>query len=215
VTSEIEVMIQEIRRRGEEEAGRIIEEAKAKAEKIIEEAKRKVDVYVENMAKPEIITMRRRILGSASLEGHRKVLMAKEKVINAVIEMASERLRRIVEGEDPEVDYREVLHRLVLEAVKAVGEPEVYVYANESDSKYIRRHLKAISKMVSEKLGYKVKIRLAKHPIDCIGGVVVSNLDGTKTYYNTLDGKLNDVIKKFRSILGKTLFKKVVEVGSG
>ena len=215
MTSEIEVMLQEIRRRGEEEAGRIIEEAKARAEKIIEEARRKVDVYVENMAKPEIITMRRRILGSASLEGHRKVLMAKEKVINAVIEMASERLRRIVEGKDPEVDYREVLHRLILEAVKAVGEPEVYVYANESDSRYMRRHLKSISKMVSEELGYKVKIRLAKRPIDCIGGVVVSNLDGTKTYYNTLDGKLNDVIKKFRGILGKTLFKKVVEVGSG
>ena len=211
MTSEIEVMIQEIRRRGEEEAGKIIEEAKARAEKIIEEAKRKADVYIENMAKQEIITMRRRILGSAGLEGHRKVLMAKEKVISAVMEMASERLRRIVEGKDPEVDYRKALHRLILEAVKAVGEPEVYVYANESDSRYIRRRLRAISKMVSEELEYKVKIRLAKQPIDCIGGVVVSNPDGTKTYYNTLDGKLNDAVRRFRSVLGRTLFKRVVE----
>mgnify|MGYP000262273806 CR=1 FL=1 len=211
MTSEIEVMIQEIRRRGEEEAGKIIEEAKARAEKIIEEAKRKADVYIENMAKQEIITMRRRILGSAGLEGHRKVLMAKEKVISAVMEMASERLRRIVEGKDPEVDYRKVLHRLISEAVKAVGEPEVYVYANESDSRYIRRRLRAISKMVSEELEYKVKIRLAKQPIDCIGGVVVSNPDGTKTYYNTLDGKLNDAVRRFRSVLGRTLFKRVVE----
>jgi len=215
VTSEIEVMIQEIRRRGKEEADKIIAEAKARADKILEEAKRKADVYIENRARLEIITMRRRVLGSAGLEGHRKVLAAKEKVINTVMELASERIKKVVAGEDPNVDYGEVLQKLIVEAVGAVGEPEVYVYANERDSRYIKRRLKALSKTVSEELGYEVKLHLASEPISCLGGVVVSNMDGTKTYYNTLDGKLNDAIKKFRSILGKTLFKRVVEVESG
>ena len=40
-------------------------------------------------------------------------------------------------------------------------------------------------------------MELADESIDVIGGVVIRNSDGTKTYHNTLDGRLVSVKTKF------------------
>ena len=209
--AEIETIIEEIRRRGEEEAEKVIREAREEAERIVEEARRRAEEIIESEARPEIVTMRRRILGTAELEGRRELLRAKEKILSKVMEKVRERLEAIVSGKSREVDYRQILRKLLVEAVRAVGGSEVHIYANKRDLEYLRKVLNKLSKSISEELGYEVKLVLSSEPIECMGGIVASSPDGTKTYYNTLDGKLSDAVKRFRRSLGRMLFREVLE----
>ena len=205
--AEIETMIEEIRQRGETEAKRIIEEARRKADAMVEEAKRRVKMMVMAEARPQVLTLRRRVLGTVELEGRRKMIKVKEEVVDRVVEMAKARIEGISSGKDKRVDYREILYSLIKEAVNGVGESKVYISANERDLKYLKRNLNSISKRLSRELGFEVKLGIDEKPINCMGGVIVRNEDCTKVYYNTLDGRLNEAVKRFRSFLGKTLFK--------
>ena len=205
--AEIETMIEEIRQRGETEAKRIIEEARRKADAMVEEAKRRVEMMVMAEARPQVLTLRRRVLGTVELEGRRKMIKVKEEVVNRVVEMAKARIEGISSGKDKRVDYREILYSLIKEAVNGVGESKVYISANERDLKYLKGNLNSISKRLSRELGFEVKLGIDEKPINCMGGVIARNEDRTKVYYNTLDGRLNEATKRFRSFLGKTLFK--------
>lgn len=180
-----------------EQVQEIISEAEERARKIIEEAKGVRDKAVTSDVGPEIRMRRRRILGRADLEGRGIVLQAKEDAISRVFEAAKERMKRVVSGADKRFDYRKTLRGLLAEAARGIGENKLVVSANKRDTSYIRRNLSNIKEDLSKVLGYNVDIEIASDPIDCIGGVVVSDKAGSKIFHNTLEGRMG----KLRGIL--------------
>lgn len=204
----LELIKSEITRRAREESEKIIMDAEREAQSILSKAEAKAREVMMASVKPEVEVMRRRILGSAMLEGRKMMLKAKHELVLKVLNAAEEKLRRIAEGGGG-VDYSEVLFHLLKEAVSGLGEEEVQVSANERDRSYLNRNLDRIGERLSRELGRRVKLTVADNPLNCIGGVVVKSKDGLRLFNNTLDGRL---LKMREALKGKILG---VILGSG
>jgi V/A-type H+-transporting ATPase subunit E len=204
----LELIKSEITRRAREESEKIIMDAEREAQSILSKAEAKAREVMMASVKPEVEVMRRRILGSAMLEGRKMMLKAKHELVLKVLNAAEEKLRRIAEGGGG-VDYGEVLFHLLKEAVSGLGEEEVQVSANERDRSYLNRNLDRIGERLSRELGRRVKLTVVDNPLNCIGGVVVKSKDGLRLFNNTLDGRL---LKMREALKGKILG---VILGSG
>ncbi len=143
-----------------------------------------------NSVKPEVEVMKRRILGSAMLEGRKMMLKIKYEIVLNVLNSVEEKLRRIANKEEKSIDYDKILFNLLKEAITRIDEDEVTVSSNKKDLSYITSNLKKIESQLSKTLNRKVKLILQKKPKNYIGGVTVQTKDGKKIFNNTLDGRL-------------------------
>ncbi|MEM2122820.1 MAG: V-type ATP synthase subunit E family protein [Candidatus Bathyarchaeia archaeon] len=187
----VELIKSEIIRRAREESEKIVSGAEREAKSILSRAEAKAREVMMSSVKPEVDVMRRRILGSAMLEGRKMMLKAKNELVLNVLKAAEEKLRRIAEGKEKgEMEYGEVLFHLLKEAVSGLGEDQAVVSANRRDLSHITRNLDRLGDRLSRELGRRIKLVVADEPLNCIGGVIVKSMDGLKLYNNTLDGRL-------------------------
>lgn len=181
-----------------------VREITESAQEEVERIKVESEKQILSLIGSELRASRDRILGKAELEGRRGMMDARQRVLSSVYDEVSKRLKDISDGKDKKVDYSEILVNLITEAAMAIGDEELIVSANESDLKYLRKNLGNINTQLKATLG-ECTVKLADESIDVIGGVVVRNLDGTKTYYNTLDGRLESVKTKFAAQVAEIL----------
>lgn len=186
--------------KAEERAREILESAQEEVERIKDESEKQIFSLIGS----ELRASRDRILGRAELEGRRGLMDARQRVLSHVYDEVSKRLKDISDGKDKKVDYSEILLNLITEAAMAIGSEELIVSANESDLKYLRKNLGNINAKLKATLG-ECTMKLADESIDVIGGVVIRNSDGTKTYHNTLDGRLESVKTKFSAQVAEIL----------
>ncbi|MEM2901157.1 MAG: V-type ATP synthase subunit E family protein [Candidatus Bathyarchaeia archaeon] len=202
----LSVIKSEIMKRSLEEAQGIIAQAEREAEEIISSARKKAEEILERSIKPEILVMKKRILGSARLEGRRALLKAKEEVLSKVFKKVEERLERIAEGKDPEYRYEDLVEKFILEAASRIGERELTLKSNMKTLALIKKNLKKIENRLEKALGYKIKLTLEKNPFNCLGGIVVYTPDGTRIFYNTLEGRMVGLKEALRGMVAKILF---------
>jgi len=202
----LEVIKSEIIRRSREEAEKIISEAKKKAEEIINSAEKKAEDILAKSIKPEIIVMRKRILGAAQLEGRKMILKAKDEAISKVFSIVEEKLKQITSGKDKEYNYEDILFKLLKEAASKIEEKELIVTSNEQTLSYLNNHLKEIENRLGNELGFEVKLKTENNPCNCLGGVIVYNKDKTKIFYNLLEGRLLKVKEALRGKVAEILF---------
>jgi len=188
-----------------------VAKAEVRVREITESAQEEVEMIKDESEKQilsligsELRASRDRILGKAELEGRRGMMDARQSVLSSVYDEISKRLKDISDGKDKKVDYSEILVNLITEAAMAIGDEQLIVSANESDLKYLGKNLGNINTQLKATLG-ECTVKLADESINVIGGVVVRNLDGTKTYYNTLDGRLESVKTKFAAQVAEIL----------
>jgi vacuolar-type H+-ATPase subunit E/Vma4 len=189
----------------------ILTKAKERAEKILQAAEQEVKMIeaesekqVLSLVGSELRAVRDRIIGKAELEGRKMVMLTRQELISKVFEEAESRLGAIAEGMDENVDYDEILRKLIVEAASAIGEEEFIVAANERDVLYLKKNLGRINRQMKQILGGGT-IKLDIKPINVMGGVVVRNIDGTKTFHNTLEGRLENVKIRVEAEIGKKL----------
>jgi V/A-type H+-transporting ATPase subunit E len=147
---------------------------------------------------------RDRIIGNAQLEGRKNLLLARQDLLTRVFDEVLERLRGIEGRDDAKFDKGEVLIALIKEAAAAVGGEEFIISGNEADLKYLKKNLGNVRKALKQSVG-ESKVSLDSEPFDTGGGVVVKNSDGTKTYYNTFEGRLATVKAKLESEIAEKL----------
>ncbi len=186
--------------KAEERAKKILKSAQEEVERIKDESEKQILSLVGS----DLRASRDRILGRAELEGRRSMMDARQRVLSHVFDEISKRLKDISDGKDKKVDYSEILVNLITEAAMAIGDEELIVSANESDLKYLGKNLGNINTQLKATLG-ECTVKLADESIDVIGGVIVRNRDGTKTYYNTLDGRLESMKTKFAAQVAEIL----------
>jgi V/A-type H+-transporting ATPase subunit E len=197
----------EIKRRAEEESKKIISNADGEAQKVLSAAKEKAERIRTETVKTEVTTMRRKIIGSAQLDGRKTIINAKEEVLSKTFDKVNEKLINIANRKDKKFKYEEILFKLIKEAVLKIDEKKILVTANKKDLSYISSNLSSIKRKLEKELGYKLDLTIMKEPRDIIGGIIVYNADKTKIFYNTLDGRLMGLKDSMRGEISKVLFE--------
>ena len=187
-----------IKAKAEEKARKIIESSEEEVEKIKAESEKQVISLVGF----ELRAVNDRIVGSAGLEGRKMLMMARQKILSEVFEEAERRLGELAKGMGP--DYTTTLVKMISESASAMGGEEFIVTANDRDLAYIKNNLKTINRDLKQTLGGGA-IKIEDDPIDITGGVVVRNNDATKTYYNTLKGRLDNVRSRIEAEVAQIL----------
>lgn len=184
--------------RAEEKTKKIMASAEEEVEKIRAESEKQILSLVGS----ELRAVSDRIVGSAELDGRRMLMQTRQELLSKVFEAAERRLEEMAEG--MRSDYTTILVKLISESASAIGGEVFYVTANERDLTYLKKNFKTINRDLKKDLG-DITIKLEDDPIDITGGVVVRNEDATKTYYNTLKGKLDAVRSRIEAEVAQIL----------
>lgn len=151
----------------------------------LEEAKTKLDnsqskleqEYDEILAdgKKEADKIEKQLTGTSDLEARNKQLMLIEGSVDKVFDKAIEKIGNADRNED----YSKLISYLLDNAIKILGTSDVIVYTNSKDYD-----------VVNSIIGEYSNADLASEKIDCLGGIKIKSKDGSMTFDNTLDARI-------------------------
>lgn len=190
------------------EAREIIEEATNQSAKILDEARKSAE-QIKNRETREILqkTSEHEVqeLESVRLQGKRKTINTRYRLIESVITKSLERLSRLAQEEDS--TYRASLERLVLEAARAVGGDRLEVVVHPRDGAFMKRRLSHVEKQVSEAKGTVVSLKMSDEPLRAVGGIILRTEDGKEIFNNTLEARLTKVRQEMLVKIAGILFE--------
>lgn len=125
--------------------------------------------------KKEADKLQKQIVGSASLEARNKQLVLIEESVEKVFAKTIEKLAGLVRNED----YTKLMTQLLDESVKGLGTSNVVVECNSKDKSVIQSLLSKFSGAT-----------LSSNTINCLGGIIVKSKDGSMSFDNTIDAKI-------------------------
>jgi len=131
---------------------------------------------IVNEGKKEAEKIEKQIVGSADLESRNKQLRLVEEYVQKAFDKAIEQIK----SSKHDANYSKLIETLLTEAIDTLGTKEVTVSTNSKDKEIVNSLL---SKFPGSKL--------SSETIDCLGGVEVSSKDGSMSFNNTIDARLN------------------------
>ena len=117
----------------------------------------------------------KQITGSADIEARNKQLMVLEEAIDKVF---STSLEQII-NTDRSDNYLDLIKILIEEATQILGTSEISIFTNVKDKDVVQS---ALSQFPGAEL--------SSETIDCLGGIKVKSKDGTMTFDNTIDARI-------------------------
>ncbi len=180
----LDAIIEEIKAKGRAEADKISEETSSEVSKIIAEAEANDAVLKaakEEAVRKEIDRLRQQEVSSANLEVKKAILNARKEILDEVYENAKESVKKLP------AEKNQKLLKSIIEK-------------NENNNAKI--YSKAKDKPVVKKL---TKLEYAGE-IDCIGGVVIENADGTEVMDFKYDTILRNVSEQSLKQVSDILF---------
>lgn len=119
--------------------------------------------------------LEKQIIGSADLESRNKQLLLIADSVEKVFKKTVEKIQNIERNEN----YSKLISALIDESTKALGTSQVIVSTNSKDKKIVESALSKFS-----------GAELSSDTVNCLGGVEVRSKDGTMTFNNTIDARL-------------------------
>ena len=132
-------------------------------EKIISDGKKEAD------------KIEKQIVGSADLEARNKSLLIVQESVDKVLEKAKEKISNM----DRNSEYSTLITKLLTEATSALDTSDVIVFTNSKDKDIVQSAVSNIS-----------GAELSNDLIDCMGGVKVTSKDGSMSFDNTIDARI-------------------------
>jgi V/A-type H+-transporting ATPase subunit E len=140
--------------------------------------------------KKEAQKIEKQIIGGSDIESRNKQILLVEDSIQKVFEKAIEKIK----STNRDDNYSKLMSSLLEESTNALGTTDVIVYTNSKDKEIVKTLL---SKFPGAEL--------SNDSIYCLGGVEIKSKDGTMTFNNTLDARVDrmkplirkDIAKKF------------------
>jgi V/A-type H+-transporting ATPase subunit E len=132
-------------------------------EKIISDGKKEAD------------KIEKQIVGSADLQARNKALLIVQESADKVLEKAKEKIANM----DRNSEYSSLIKKLVTEATSALDTSDVIVFTNSKDKDVVQSAISNIS-----------GAELSNDLIDCMGGVRVTSKDGSMSFDNTIDARI-------------------------
>jgi V/A-type H+-transporting ATPase subunit E len=139
--------------------------------------------------KKEADKIEKQIIGSADLEARNKQLITLEEGVNKVFSKALDEITNTARSGD----YSNLIKSLLDESTKILGTTEVIVSTNTKDKD-----------LVQSTLSQFPGSELSSESIDCIGGVIIKSKNGTTSFDNTLDARINRLKPLIRKEIAST-----------
>jgi len=128
--------------------------------------------------KKEAEKIEKQIIGSSDLESRNKQLLLVEDSIKKVFEKAIEKISSSTNKDN----YSKLVESLLDESINALGTSDVTVSTNSKDKEIVQGLLSKFS-----------GAKLSSDSIDCLGGVQVKSRDGSMTFTNTIDARIDRI----------------------
>jgi len=139
--------------------------------------------------KKEADKIEKQIVGSSDLEVRNKQLLLLEEGVDKAFSKALDQITKT----DRSGDYSNLIKTLLDESTKILGTTEVTVFTNTKDKDVVKS---ALSKFSGAKL--------SSDTIDCLGGIIIKSKDGTMTFDNTIDAR----VERLKPLIRKEIASK-------
>jgi V/A-type H+/Na+-transporting ATPase subunit E len=134
-------------------------------------------------AKKQAENLKRQIIGSARLGARNQELLTIENAVNKAFEEAKKKLQALGSPDR----YKQLLKQMIEESMSAVGESNaVIIECNKNDVELVRNMVSELQ--TSGKLQQQATV--SDQHIDVLGGIRIKSADGTMSYDNTLDSRI-------------------------
>jgi V/A-type H+-transporting ATPase subunit E len=140
--------------------------------------------------------LKRQIVGSSRLSARNRQLVLIERAVNDTFEKA----KTILASSNKENSYRLLMRKILKDSVMMIDSDEVIVECNKNDIELVEQ---AISD--SFKDNNKIKIKMSDHPLNAIGGIRLTSADGSMTFDNTLDSRIERLKPLIRKSIAQML----------
>ena len=125
--------------------------------------------------KKEADKIAKQIVGSADLATRNKALLLVQESADKVLEKAKEKIQNMERNSE----YSNLINKLLTEATEALNTSDVIVYTNSKDKDVVQSAVSSIS-----------GAEMSNDTIDCMGGVKVTSKDGSMSFDNTIDARI-------------------------
>ena len=173
-----------------------VSQINAKAEKTAEAEKTKI---LENGKKQSDMRYQQ-IISEAKMNARRAELGAKEEVIEAAFNKATEELKAIASSGDDR--YEDSLSMMIKEAADEIGGKDLIIQLNEADTNNMKGQLSGSSTFQVEDITFTLG-----EPIDAIGGAILKTSNGDIEVNNTIEARLDRSKSILSSEVAEILFK--------
>lgn len=140
--------------------------------------------------------LKRQIVGSSRLSARNRQLVLIESAVNDTFEKA----KKILASSNKENSYRILMRKILKDSVTMIDSDQVIVECNKNDSELVE---KAISDSFND--NNKIKIKISDHPLNAIGGIRLTSADGSMTFDNTLDSRIERLKPLIRKNIAQML----------
>lgn len=179
--SKLETTIDKILNQSEDEIYQSLKTTLDESQKTLSKSEAKFEQEYDRIideAKKEADKIEKQIVGSSDLESRNKQLKLVAESVQNVFEKAIEQIK----SAKRDTNYSKLIETLLTEATETLGTTEVTVFTNKNDKEIVNSLL---AKFPGAKLSSKT--------IDCLGGVEVSSKDGSMSFNNTIDARIDRV----------------------
>uniref|UniRef100_A0A069DQB6 Putative vacuolar atp synthase subunit e n=1 Tax=Panstrongylus megistus TaxID=65343 RepID=A0A069DQB6_9HEMI len=199
----------------EQEANEKAEEIDAKAEEefnlekgtLVQNQRLKIMEYYERKEKQ--VELQKKIQSSNMLNQARlKVLKKREDHVRSVLDEAR---RRLVKSVSNVSLYREIMEKLILQALYQLLETDVTVRAREADQELVNDLFPSILVKYKETTGKNLTLRLDSEnflPAETCGGAELTSSGGRIKISNTLESRLDLIAQQLVPQIRNALFGK-------
>jgi len=139
--------------------------------------------------KKEADKVEKQIVGSSELDVRNKQLLLLEEGVTKVFSKALDQIANT----ERSGDYSNLIKTLLDEATKILGTTEVIVFTNTKDKDVVQSALSKFS-----------GAELSSDTIDCIGGIIIKSKNGTMTFDNTIDARIERLKPLIRKEIAST-----------
>jgi len=201
IETEAEKEISEKLLKAQEEADTITkaaqEKAKRETEKVLSNGKRAASLEGQ------------KIIAEARINARRTRMDSQEEAIVASFNAAQKALEELAEkGKRDNLNYKDIMFNLIVSASEIVAGKKLELVFNKKDSKTFNKEtLKEVRESITERTGREISLFLTGETIQCLGGVVVRDLENQVEVDNTLETKLNQLKDNLRVDVAKILFE--------
>ncbi len=139
--------------------------------------------------KKEANKIEKQITGSSDLKVRNKQLLLLEEGVDKAFSKALDQIANT----ERSGDYSNLIKTLLDESTKILGTTEVTVFTNTKDKDVVQSALSKFS-----------GAELSSDTIDCLGGVIIKSKDGTMTFDNTIDAR----VERLKPLIRKEIASK-------
>lgn len=124
--------------------------------------------------------LRRQIVGSSRLSARNKELVIIETAVNDAFERAKVKMA----SSNKMQGYKALITKMLENSISEIASDEIIIECNNNDFELVKNVIANFHN------NNKVRLRLSDKPINVIGGIRLRSADGSITYDNTLDSRI-------------------------